>query len=63
MTRRLCDICGEEFPEEQEARFVFSLDMRKLRVTVSFPQEDDGEDICRPCAKQALEQASFFEED
>ena len=65
MVRRTCDICNEEMDDTYEPKFVFSHGTRKIRVIISLlgDEEDPGEDICHDCAKEAVENIGFLEED
>ncbi len=67
MTKRTCDCCGDEMPEDFEPKFCFKYGLRKVRVILSLVSDEgeggDGEDICKDCARQALENVSFVEDD
>jgi hypothetical protein len=64
-TKRTCDLCDDEMEENYDPKFVFSHGTRKVRVIVSLvdDEENSGEDICHDCAKEAVQNIGFLEED
>jgi hypothetical protein len=64
MTKRVCDWCNEEMEDsEDEPKFVITSGTRRLRIMVTSPEEEDWTDICKKCAKEAIQEIGFVEED
>lgn len=71
MIKRYCDVCKDEMPDDYEPVFVFTYNMKQFKVLMMLACDEDetdedgdvAEDICHDCAKEALENAGFIEDD